>query len=389
MAVGINGGLALNKSRLYITLNRSSEWQRGLLCGLTIAGGAVKSAEGAAECAIITGSADSTERGFLWRSAEIFANVSENTIMRVSAYAADTTFVTIGDKTVDLDELLTDGALSEKGRLELVLPLFKPLVTNCFDAPINLKGRYIWIKLDFMSLDRKAIELSKIKLLLRSDSMMQYLPETYLSSDGEVGFMSRFMSMFESIFFDMDGRIQSARDSIDYRVADGDMLRYLADWIMTDDAAYLDISQLREKIRSTAQEYKTIGTKQGLSGWIMREYGFEPVIIEYFDLKKMISEGKDCELYKRIFGSNPYKFFVLIPENTFADTHAANIFTQKLKSRIPAYTEAEVIVLKKNIVLDNNTYLDVNSIVNGYSSAQTEFGSVVGDIILGGSSDEQ
>lgn len=379
----------MNKSRLYITLNRSSEWQRGLLCGMAISDGRVESDNGAVECAFITGSADSTEHGFLWRSLEIAAYISENTIMRVSAYAADSTVVHIGDKTYDMDALLADADISEKERLEMVAPLFTPLYTNCFDGPVNLSGRYIWIKLDFVALDRKIIKLDKIKLLLKSDSMMQYLPEMYRASDGESGFMTRFMSIFDSIFFDMDGRIQDARRAMDYRVADGDMLRYLAEWIMTDDAAYLDIPQLREKIRCTVAEYKKTGTRQGLCSWIKREYGVEPVIIEYFDVKRMIREGKDCEVYKRLFGDNPYKFFVLIPENTFADTHAANIFTQRLKKRIPAYTEAEVIVLKKNIVLDNNTYLDVNSLVNGYSNAQTEFGNVVGDIILGGNNDEQ
>lgn len=379
----------MNKSRLYITLNRSSEWQRGLLYNIAIAGNALKSAEGTAQCTIITASADSTEHGFLWRSAEVFANISENTVMRVSAYAADSTIVNIGDKTCELDALLSDGTMSEKERLELVSGLFTPLCTNCFDGPINLKGRYIWIKLDFMALDRKAVEVSKIKLLLKSDSMMNYLPEMYRASDGESGFMTRFMSIFDSIFFDMDERIASARSAMDYRVADGDMLRYLAEWIMTDDAAYLDAPRLREKIRDTVEDYKYTGTKHGLCSWIKREYGAEPVIIEYFDVKKMISEGKDSEVYKRLFGSNPYKIFVLMPENTFADTHAANIFTKRLKSRLPAYAEAEVIVLKKNVVLDNNTYLDVNSIVNGYSDAQAENGSVVGDIILGGSNDEQ
>lgn len=378
----------MNRSRSYITLNRPSEWQRCLLSGMGISGSAVVS-DGSAGCTMITGSADSTEHGFMWRSLEIFAHSGENTIMRVSAYAADSTIISAGGRTFELDSLLKDGSVSPGERLELVSELFKPIGTNCDDMPINLRGRYIWIKLDFMTLDREQVEISKLKLLLKSDSMMQYLPELYRASDGENGFLTRFMSIFDSIFFDMDERIMKARSSLDYRIADGEMLRYLADWIMTEDAVYLSDEALREKIRRTALDYRTTGTRQGLSDWIENEYGVKPNIIEYFSVKKLVNEGKDSEVYRRLFGTDPYKFFVLLPEKTFTDTHSANIFTQKLRDRIPAYTEAEVVILRKNVILEDHTYLGVNSVISGYSCAEADAGSIAGDIILGGSNDEE
>lgn len=379
----------MNRSRSYITLNRPSEWQRCLLNGMKLSDGGVISAEGTAECTIITGSADSTEHGFVWRDLEISVHIGENTIMRVSAYAADSTVISENGRTFELDSLLKDASVSPSERLEIIGGLFKPLYTNCTDGPINLSGRYIWIKLDFVMLDRDPVELTKLKLLLKSESMMQYLPEVYRASDGENGFMTRFMSIFDSIFFDMDERIAKARSSLDYRIADGEMLRYLAGWIMTEDAAYLGTDELRRKIRRTASDHRRMGTRRGLSDWIEQEYGVKPNIIEYFSVRKLVSEGKDREVYKRLFGTNPYKFYVLLPEKTFADTHEANIFTEKLKNRIPAYTEAEVVILKKNVILENHTYLGVNSVISGYSCAEADAGSIAGDIILGGSNDEE
>ncbi len=379
----------MNRSRSYITLNRPSEWQRCLLSGMEISGGSVVSAGSRAECTMITGSADSTEHGFMWRSLELSAHSGENTIIRVSAYAADTTVISAGGRTLELDSLLRDGTVSPEERLGIISGLFTPIGTNYTDVPVNLRGRYIWIKLDFMMLDREPVEVTKLKLLLKSESMMQYLPEMYRAADGENGFMTRFMSIFDSIFFDMDERIEKARSSLDPRIAEGDMLRYLADWIMTEDAAYLSTEELREKIRRTAREYRSIGTRQGLSDWIEQEYGVKPNIIEHFSVKKLVSGGKDREVYRRLFGTDPYKFYVLLPEKTFADTHAANIFTEKLKNRIPAYTEAEVVILKRNVILENHTYLGVNSVISGYSCAEADAGSIAGDIILGGSNDEE
>lgn len=379
----------MNRSRLYITLNRPSEWQRCLLDGMEISGSGIVTSDGRNSCTMITGSADSTEHGFLWRSLEIAAQTGENTVVRVSAYAADSTVINCDGIPRELDSLLMDGSVPADERLKLTEGLFTPLYTNCSDGPVGLHGRYIWIRLDILMLDRQPVRLSSIKLLLKSESMMEYLPEVYRSSDGENGFMTRFMSIFDSIFFDMDERIEEARSSLDYRAARGEMLRYLADWIMTEDSAYLDEESLRRRISRTVQDYRMSGTRQGLSDWIEQEYGVKPNIIEYFNVRKLATGGKDREAYQRLFGNDPYKFFILLPEKTFADTHEANIFTAKLRNRIPAYTEAEVVILKRNVILENHTYLGVNSVIGGYSCAESDTGSIAGDIILGGSNDEQ
>ncbi len=379
----------MNRSRLYITLNRPSEWQRCLLSGMTISGGSVTSDSGISGCTMVTGSQDSTEHGFLWRSLEISADYGENTVTRVSAYAADSTIVSAGGRTIELDSFLRDDTVPAGERLKLLDGLFTPLFTNCTDGLADLRGRYIWVRIDIVILDEHPVSIDKIKLLLKSESMMDNLPEAYRAEDGENGFMTRFMSIFDSIFFDMDQRIVKARSSLDYRTARGEMLRYLAGWVTDETSAYLSDEQLREKIRYAVSEYRMTGTRRGLSEWISREYGVTPNIIEYFSVRKLAAEGGDRDVYQRLFGSDPYKFYILLPEKTFADTREANLFTERLKNRIPAYTEAEVVVLKRNVVLEQHTYLGVNSVLSGYVCAEADAGSITGDIILGGNNDEQ
>ena len=379
----------MNRSRLYITLNRPSEWQRCLLSGMTISGGSVTSDSGISGCTMVTGSQDSTEHGFLWRSLEISADYGENTVTRVSAYAADSTIVSAGGRTFELDSFLRDDTVPAGERLNLLDGLFTPLFTNCTDGLADLRGRYIWVRIDIVILDEHPVSIDKIKLLLKSESMMDHLPGAYRAEDGENGFMTRFMSIFDSIFFDMDQRIAKARSSLDYRTARGEMLRYLAGWVTDETSAYLSDEQLREKIRHAVSEYRMTGTRRGLSEWISREYGVTPNIIEYFSVRKLAAEGGDREVYQRLFGSDPYKFYILLPEKTFADTREANLFTERLKNRIPAYTEAEVVVLKRNVVLEQHTYLGVNSVLSGYVCAEADAGSITGDIILGGNNDEQ
>ena len=120
----------MNRSRLYITLNRPSEWQRCLLSGMTISGGSVTSDSGISGCTMVTGSQDSTEHGFLWRSLEIAADYGENTVTRVSAYAADSTIVSAGGRTFELDSFLRDDTVPADERLKLLDGLFTPLAVH-------------------------------------------------------------------------------------------------------------------------------------------------------------------------------------------------------------------------------------------------------------------
>ncbi len=374
-------------SRSYMTLNRASEWRRALLYNLIIRDHAVVTDGTKHDTAVIvTGSADSGEYDFIWRNMLIDVTLGENIIMKVSAYAANTTVAATDRRVMELDSFLADDSVPAEERLAELSGLFTPIFTNCTDAPINLRGRYIWLKIEFVMLESCDLELRKLKLLLSGERMVDYLPELYREEDGENGFLTRFLSIFDSLFFSLDDDIAKLGNSLDYRIAEGQMLRYLSKWLDIEDAAYLSDEELRTKIQNAISDHRRIGVKRGIAEWIRHEYGCEPNIIEYFDVRNMIYNSKDRETYQRLFGENPFKFFVVMPEGVFASQQDAGIFMQRLKKRIPAHTEAEVIVAKQRIILEDHTYLGSNTVLSDYSHASMDAGSVIShDIILGGS----
>lgn len=380
-----------NSNRLYMTLNRASEWRRALIHNLTVQGHSlVTDGRTGGTAVMITGSCDSTELDFIWRSMLLDVSLGDNIIMKLSAYAANTTIVAAGERTIELDSFLRDDSVPASERLALIDGIFKPLVSNCTDVPINLRGRYIWIRIEFIMLESRDVELRKIKLLLNSERMVDYLPEIYRAEDGENGFLTRFMSIFDSIFFEMDDAIAELDRSLDYRIAKDKMLKYLAEWLSVEDTAYLTDEQLRKKIEEAIAEHRCIGVKKGIVRWIESETGVTPNIIEYFDVRNMIYEGKDRETYHRLFGDNPFKFFVVLPEGIFANAHETNHFMQQLKKRIPAYTEAEIVIARNNVILENHTYLGSNTVLSDYTEADMGTANILShDIILGGAEDEQ
>lgn len=381
----------MTASRRFITLNRASEWRRGLLSGLKISGNSIVPESGDVTSAVfLSGSVDSSEHDFFWKSFRIEAALPENMILRVSAYSANTARAEIDGSSVEIDGYLRSGAASPEEKLRRLNPLFKPVCSGRAEGPIHLRGRYLWIRLDFVMLDQRALRLDQIKLLLRSESMLEYLPEIYRTADGENSFLTRFLSIFDSIFFDLDDRIGSLSDKLDYRIAEGELLRYLAEWVNVEDAAYLSDETLRRRIGRAVSEGGMTGTVNGLVRWIEDEYGVKPNIVEHYSVRKMVREGKDREVYRRLFGDDPHKFFVLLPEHVFANAHEANIFMGRLKRRIPANTAAEVVTLQKSVILGQHTYLGVNSVLGGYSEAKADSaGRISHHLILGGEGNEQ
>lgn len=373
-----------------MTLNRALEWSRGLLFGLRVEGNSIVSDEGGnSYAAIITGSVDSTEHNFCWKNLLVDIEIPASMVMRIYAYAADSTLFSMDDVPAEMDSYLADKSVSAEEKLHKLEPMFTLLGSGTTDCPINLRGRYIWIKLEFVAPEERSIRLDKLRLLLRSESMMDYLPEVYRAEDGVNGFMSRYISIFDSIFFDMDDRISALDRGFDYRSAKGNMLKYFAEWLEIDDAAYLSDEELRRKISAVPEDYRHIGTKRGLSDWIESEYGLKPNIIEYFSVRNMVYEGKDRECYKRLFGTNPYSFFILLPETIFPNKHEANVFMEKLRRRVPANTQPEVVLTRQSVILENHTYLGVNSVISGYSEAGADTGNRIShDLILGGNNNE-
>ena len=378
-------------NQLYMTLNRAAEWQRALLHHLKIQDHTVVSDdERSANAVMITASADSTEHDFIWQNLLIDVSLGENIIMKVSAYAANTTIASPRDRTIEIDSFLSDNSIPAEQRMAEIEPLFTPLFNNCTDGPVNLRGRYIWIRLEFIMLESRDVTLRKLKLLLSGERMIDYLPEIYREEDGENGFLTRFLSIFDSLFFEMDDAIGQFSRSLDYRIARGRTLQYLASWLSIEDAAYLPDEILKQKIQYAITEYRSIGVKRGIVLWIEREYGVTPNIIEHFDVRNMIYEGKDRETYRRLFGDNPYKFFVIMPEGVFSGQHEANLFMQRLKKRIPAHTEAEIIIAKRNVILEDHTYLGENSVLGDFAQAAMDAGNILShDIILGGVEEDE
>lgn len=386
----------MDKGRMYITLNRNREWKRSLLINLQIGDNQLVFSERPepeqgmlATGVIITGSIDSTEQDFQWDRITIEVDLPENSVLKVSCFANDSREVLLEDNVVNLDEYIKNARREDFSGHKELNSLFRQAFAGSTDGLLRVSGRYLWLKLEFLVPQPELFCLRKIKLLLADEKIIQYLPEIYRDGKEYNDFFQRFMKIFDSIFFDIEENVNGLPEKLDYTQTKGEMLRYLADWVSIQDAQSLGDEELKKRIAGIMPEYSAIGTKPGIERFVERELKVRPRIIEFFNYKQMLYEGRDKELYKELFGTNPYKFFMLLPADAFSSQNI-NSFLRKMNNNIPAFTEMEVVLLKKRIILGKHTYLGINSMVAEYSYVSIDKNFAISDdTLIGGSIDEE
>ncbi len=320
---------------------------------------------------------DSGEKGFLWSRAAVEAELPPDTALRIYARAADTLR---WENWPDLDA----GIHSLTGDpMPVLRQIFGAPVSESGDCLLPCTGRYLWLMLELTATGACSPVIRALRLWMRGDHMTDYLPAIYQGHD----FTRRFLSVFDSIFSDMDRYIDALPGQIDYRHAQGELLRYLASWVCVDRGK--DEEELRERIHTALPDYENLYTVEGVRQSVRRLTGRDPVLIEPFQVSPNRPDCRDPVLYRRLYGEDPYRFFVLLPEDTFSSRKEREQFQREMEEVIPAGMTMQMIQLKPCVQLDWHTYLGINAQIGGYVPAVIdERATIHYDTTIGGANHE-
>lgn len=277
---------------------------------------------------------DSGEYGFKWGRLSFDADIPLDSQLRVFASADDI-------------EPIPGGAAN----------IFTLQGTGA-DLLLNVTGRYLSLQIELISGDNFPTVYA-MRLYMSGDHMIDYLPEIYRTEGGD--FTKRFISVFDSSVSDLERDIYHLSSKFDYNTAAGDSLQRLADWVGV--TAKSD-SQCRNLISAALDDYETMYTVDGIKRSVQRFTGAEPLIIEYAAISPNARDCPDSELYRKLYGDNPFRFFILLDTNTFSDRADREHFIERMENYIPAGMEFETVMLRHSIRLDNHSYLGVNSYVD-------------------------
>lgn len=359
-----------------LVLNKAEDWQTPYRWGIVPKQDGLTLAAQTQRGVVCLQGLDSGEKGFAWTRLSLDCHMPQDSLIRIYAYAADV--LPYGDfSTVEeyLARLEPGTAASEQALAQLFAPVGQD--TECL---LGQSGRYLWLMLEFMAAGPPP-ELLAARLQISGDHMVDYLPAIY---QGEGDFTKRFLSIFDSILMDMERSIYDLPARFDYENASGPMLEYLAQWMCMepDDGPP---ETLVSRIRTAQADYESLYTVQGVKRSVERLTGRRPIIIESADVDPNRPGCANSALYRRLYGENPYQFFILLPEDAFKSRAQMERFLTRMGGLIPAGTQFELVLLKRCIQLDRHTYLGVNTMVGGYTPVVIDENTTIRyDTMIGG-----
>ena len=325
---------------------------------------------------------DSGRSGFSWKRIQIACQLPEGSSLRVYAYASDSK---CWGQWSDLDLALSALKAGDSYTAGFLRELYGEAVGRSEDFLAKRTGRYLWLMLELMSSGAENPVIEGITVWMDGDHMTEYLPAIYQGDD----FTERFLSVFNSMFLDMEERINDLPRLLDSAETDEDMLRTLASWVCLDPE-WSSVENLRREIPTALDDYEDMYTVEGIKRSVKRLTGRDAIVIEHHTADPNAPSCINPAVNRALYGEDPFTFFVLLEEDTFPSRDRMEDFLEQMELLIPAGMKLKLVLLKKCIQLDWHTYLGINSTVSSYSPAAIDENTTIHfDTMIGGDDSER
>jgi phage tail-like protein len=198
-------------------------------------------------------------------------------------------------------------------------------------------GRYLWLKIALFTFDENVRpEIREMKVFYPRISYLRYLPAIYQEDPSSREFLERFLSIFETIFNDLETEISEIFKYFDPDTAPENFLSWLASWMNIALEEGWEEEKKREFIRRASFLYKFKGTPSGIEELIEIYTGKKPIILENWKTgKPLVLDGTSSFIlgrnslliqtpirgfrlgYDSILGKTALREVVQLPEDPF------------------------------------------------------------------------
>jgi len=307
----------------------------------------------------LSGVLDSGDRGCAWHRVLVDGHYGKDSYYNLSFYC----FNTHAEHSAVCAALAADIPFAE--RLERLRPYAVAHKSNANDFLLHdAVGQYLVCKLDFFGSGEDMPYIDCLRIYFPKNSMLSYLPEIYQTV--EDSFLERYLSIFSSLYLDMEGVIDNISAYLDYDVAEGDLLAWLAELLDVNEAGLWPENRLRLLVKNVIRLYKMKGTVAGLTELISIYTGEKPYIVESFRLRYFDKVRSQKRVLQRLYGSHPYHITIIIPHGSVESQKQFSALNHMINLYKPVNIEHTLIVQKRMVLLDQYTYLGMNTVLSDY-----------------------
>lgn len=324
---------------------------------------------------------DSDSVEMTWNRLKLSDEAEGEVLSEVYILVADSPFGELNGEIVNREEVLQSTTISPQDKLRFLIEEGAKVYTNHKDILLHgLEGRYLWVAITCYSLEEKNYVLKGLEIEYPMQTFVDYLPEIY-AEGGD--FLRRYMGIFQSLYLDVERQIDRIPEYLDVDTTPERFLNELGKWVGIDNSeGIFSPAQMRQIVPKAVALNSGKGTKATLEEMITLYTGVKPVIVEYFKWSQFIKNEATRKVYKKLYGSKPSHFTVIIPEEKksfIVDREKLQVLIHQYK---PAMTICHLVVLEKAERSDWHCYLGVNSYLTSFEAARLDYIHLTGNAVM-------
>lgn len=291
---------------------------------------------------------------------------------------------------------------------------------------LSTPGRYGWLRLTLIGEGKATPSVQWLRAHYPREASLQYLPATYSEDAISRDFLSRFLSIFDTIDNGISDTITTIARYFDPMATPADdkadFLSWLATWLDLTLERHWPEQRRRELVKHAHQLYRLRGTPQGLRLHLQLYLGIEPRIVEHFKLRRWLFVdharlGEQSALYgaaivKRLqldenasigsfqlidtgdplrdpFHRYAHQFTVFVPVCGEVTDIQRRTIERIVEMAKPAHTQANIKITQPRFRVGIQAFIGVDTVIGRYPDRVVADQAKLGyDTLLGPSDDE-
>ena len=351
----------------YFVFNKVSDYDRGSFDGCFWDGEGISVSEGSRRGIYISRVLDSREQGTMWHRIVMDTDGRGDASLQFSFYSSDEDVLWYQGKQWRIGELITSGELSGEDKRKALAPFLRVRALNPRDILLHqISGRYFWFLAEIFGKGTGRSAVRGIRVYFPRETWLSYLPAVYGEEKKSAAFLEQFLGIFQSMYQDMERKIEHSGAYMDPAGGDEKMLRWIAGWLDISAVYLWRGDRLRKLLEEAADLFSMRGTRQGLIRLVELYTGEKPLVVEPFQVREFLKKDGKGECLRRLYGDDGYTVLLLVREERIARQEDYQAVCRIAETMVPAHISVKIMPLKSMFFLGNYSYLGINSRLGHY-----------------------
>lgn len=355
----------------YFLWNNKETFERGQGSNIQISENGLVLEEGKNAGSYYTRVCDSRQSSMEWDRIRILGDIPYPEDLQISIYTSDKDYILVKNASYNLRELLRNTSISTEQKDRLLEECRrKDLAYENNQLLQGITGRYFWMRLRIRRSGIQSPRIREMQVWFPRNSWISFLPELYQKQ--EDSFLKRFLGIVQSMYEDMNRKIEDIPGLYDAENTPSDLLVWLSQWLSIPDPYLWKEEQLRYLVRNGSALARLRGTVVYLREILQLYTGRTPYIVEYWQWAYEELDSRRRNAMERLYGSDSFCVTLVLSGEGLQDSVSLAVVERLVEHCSPAHLDIRIEILQPCIFLGRHSYLGINSVLKDWSAARLD-----------------